>query len=79
MQYLQAKTQMTNGEFMTVQNSQNRTETGQTTGQTNSLPIRSETVKSLPKDHADLPSEELLHGGLLEVALLGDELVQRVD
>ena len=28
---------------------------------------------------AGLAGEELLHGGLFEVALLGDELVQRTD
>ena len=28
---------------------------------------------------AGLAGEELLHGGLFEVALLGDELVQRAD
>lgn len=38
---------------MTVQNSQNRTETGQTSGEVNRDPAQPKTVKSLPKDHAD--------------------------
>lgn len=38
---------------MRVQKSQNRTETGQTTGQTNPNPGVHQIIKSLPKDHAD--------------------------
>ena len=44
---------MTKEQFMTVQKGQNRTETGQTNGQTSLRPVQSKTIKSLPKDHAD--------------------------
>lgn len=53
MQYLQPNSELTKEQFVPVQNSQNRTETGQTTGQTNLSRVQPKTMKSLPKDHAD--------------------------